>query len=154
VEMRRLLGVLNPRGRAEQDPTPGLDRLPLLIAQIERAGLPVQVSVGGDRRRLPAGVELSAYRIVQEALTNSLKHGGRTRARVQLTYHPEDLELCISDSGNGADRSPERAVHTAGSGLLGMQQRAVLLGGCLAAGPGPDGGFVVTARLPVAGVPQ
>jgi signal transduction histidine kinase len=154
VEMRRLLGVLNPRGRAEQSPTPGLDGLPTLIAQTEGAGLPVQMTVSGDRRRLPPGVELSAYRIVQEALTNSLKHGGRTRARVLLSYQPDCLELSICDTGASRGNGAEQAVGKAGRGLVGMQQRAALLGGCLAAGPGSDGGFVVTARLPVAGDPQ
>lgn len=154
VEMRRLLGVLNPHGRAGQNPTPGLDGLPMLIAQTERAGLPVQMAVGGDRRRLPAGVELSAYRIVQEALTNSLKHGGRTHACVLLMYRPDCLELSICDTGTGVGRALEHAARNPGRGLIGMQQRAALLGGCLAAGPGPHGGFVVTARLPVAGEPQ
>jgi signal transduction histidine kinase len=154
VEMRRLLGVLSPRGRLEQDPMPGLDGLPSLIAQIEQAGLSVQVTVEGDRRRLPAGVELSAYRIVQEALTNSLKHAGTARACVLLTYRLECLELCISDTGNGTNRAAEDVACASGRGLLGMQQRAALVGGCLTAGPGVDGGFVVTALLPVAGAPQ
>ncbi|HEY3089872.1 MAG TPA: histidine kinase [Jatrophihabitantaceae bacterium] len=154
VEMRRLLGVLSPCGRAGQDPMPGLDGLPSLIAQIERAGLPVQVTVEGDRRRLPAGVELSAYRIVQEALTNSLKHAGTTRSCVLLTYRRECLELCISDAGNGKNRPAEDVARTSGRGLLGMQQRAALVGGCLVAGTGDDGGFVVTALLPVAGAPR
>ena len=84
---------------------PGLDRLPTLIAQIEQAGLPVQLAVAGERRRLPAGVELSAYRIVQEALTNSLKHAGPTEAHVLLGYHDEFLELRISDTGHNGDAS-------------------------------------------------
>jgi signal transduction histidine kinase len=151
VEMRRLLGVLHPYGKSvEQSPMPGLDGLPSLIAQIERAGLPVQIAVGGNRRRLPAGVELSAYRIVQEALTNSLKHAWPTQARVLLCYHEDFLELCISDIGHGGDPRPENvAGRNEGRGLLGMQQRVALLGGSLAAGPAPDRGFVVTARLPV-----
>jgi signal transduction histidine kinase len=151
VEMRRLLGVLHPYGKpVEQSPMPGLDGLPSLIAQIERAGLPVQIAVGGNRRRLPAGVELSAYRIVQEALTNSLKHAWPTQARVLLCYYEDFLELCISDIGHGGDPRPENvARRNEGRGLLGMQQRVALLGGHLAAGPSPDRGFVVTARLPV-----
>ncbi len=151
VEMRRLLGVLHPYGKSvEQSPMPGLDGLPSLIAQIERAGLPVQIAVGGNRRRLPAGVELSAYRIVQEALTNSLKHAWPTQARVVLCYYEDFLELCISDIGHDGDPPPENvARQNEGRGLLGMQQRVALLGGYLAAGPAPDRGFVVTARLPV-----
>jgi signal transduction histidine kinase len=155
AEMRRLLGVLHPHGtQIEHGPVPGLDRLPTLIAQIERAGLPVQLAVAGERRRLPAGVELSAYRIVQEALTNSLKHAGPTQAKVLLGYHDEFLELRISDTGHNGD--PPQAVNgdgrTEGRGLVGMQQRAALLGGHVTAGPVPDRGFIVTAQLPVEGV--
>jgi signal transduction histidine kinase len=154
AEMRRMLGVLHAHGvQVEQAPLPGLDRLPTLIAQIEQAGLPVQMAVAGERRRLPAGVELSAYRIVQEALTNSLKHAGPTHAQILLGYHDEFLELRISDTGQ--DGQPSRPVnhenHTEGRGLVGMQQRAALLGGHVAAGPAPDRGFVVTARLPLEG---
>ncbi len=155
AEMRRLLGVLHPHGaQVERAPVPGLDRLPTLIAQIEQAGLPVQLAVAGERRRLPAGVELSAYRIVQEALTNSLKHAGPTEAHVLLGYHDEFLELRISDTGHNGDASAakqECRCRTEGRGLVGMQERAALLGGQVAAGPAPDRGFVVTAQLPVEG---
>jgi signal transduction histidine kinase len=156
VEMRRLVGVLHPDGtHAGEAPTPGLDGLPSLIDQIERAGLAVEVSIGGDRRRLPAGVELSAYRIIQEALTNSLKHAGPTRARVRLAYHEDFLELRISDAGRADDTRTENSVRRGdGRGLVGMQQRAALLGGYLDAGLAPGRGFVVTARLPVAGRPR
>ena len=153
TEMRRLLGLLHPHGaQVDRVPVPGLDRLPTLIAQIEQAGLPVQMVIAGERRRLPAGVELSAYRIVQEALTNSLKHAGPTEAHVLLGYNDEFLELCISDTGHHSDGSaPKQECRTEGRGLVGMQQRAALLGGQVAAGPAPDRGFVVTARLPVEG---
>lgn len=147
TEMRRLLGVLRTdRGGAERAPQPGLDRLPFLLAQVERAGLPVQLAVHGTPRPLPAGIELNAYRIVQEALTNTLKHAGTTRATVALGYHNGYLELQVRDDGRGgtADLVP-------GQGLVGMQQRAALLGGELAVGPGPEGGFRVMARLPVDG---
>jgi signal transduction histidine kinase len=156
TEMRRLLGLLHPHGaQVDRVPVPGLDRLPTLIAQIEQAGLPVQMAIAGERRRLPAGVELSAYRIVQEALTNSLKHAGPTEAHVLLGYHDEFLELCISDTGHNSDGSaPKQECRTEGRGLVGMQQRAALLGGQVAAGPAPDRGFVVTARLPVEGATQ
>jgi signal transduction histidine kinase len=131
---------------------PGLDRLPALIAQIEQAGLPVQLAVAGRRRRLPAGVELSAYRIVQEALTNTLKHAGPTHAQILLGYHEEFLELRIADTGHGHPPRPvNREDRGGGRGLVGMQQRAALLGGQVAAGPAPDRGFVVTARLPLEG---
>jgi signal transduction histidine kinase len=147
TEMRRLLDVLRTeRGGAERAPQPGLDRLPFLVAQVEQAGLPVQLTVNGTPRPLPAGIELSAYRIVQEALTNTLKHAGMTRAAVTLGYQDGFLELRISDEGRSGD-----AGLVPGQGLVGMQQRAALLGGELAAGPGPDGGFQVTAKLPVNG---
>jgi signal transduction histidine kinase len=143
VEMRRLLGVLHPDPGAERAPQPGLDQLPGLIAQIGRAGLPVELVVQGQWRPLPAGVELSAYRIVQEALTNALKHAGAGRAKVVLAYRAGGLELRIADDGRGA---PAGVV--AGRGLVGMRQRAALLGGRLVAGPDPQGGFQVTATLP------
>jgi signal transduction histidine kinase len=147
TEMRRLLGVLRTdRGGAERAPQPGLDRLRFLVAQVEQAGLPVQLTVNGTPRPLPAGIELSAYRIVQEALTNTLKHAGMTRAAVTLGYQDRYLELRISDDGHGSD-----AGLVPGQGLVGMRQRAALLGGELAAGPGPEGGFQVTAKLPVDG---
>jgi signal transduction histidine kinase len=147
TEMRRLLGVVRTeRGGAERAPQPGLDRLPFLVAQVEQAGLPVQITVTGTPRPLPAGIELNAYRIVQEALTNSLKHAGMTRAAVTLGYQDGYLELRISDDGRSRD-----ADLVPGQGLVGMQQRATLLGGELTAGRGPDGGFQVTAKLPVDG---
>jgi signal transduction histidine kinase len=142
-----LLGVLRTdRGEAERAPQPGLDRLPFLLAQVEQAGLPVQLTVHGTPRPLPAGIELNAYRIVQEALTNTLKHAGTTRATVALGYHNGYLELQVRDDGHSstADLVP-------GQGLVGMQQRAALLGGELAVGPGPEGGFRVMAKLPVDG---
>jgi signal transduction histidine kinase len=105
--------------------------------------LPVELVVQGRPRPLPEGVELSAYRIVQEALTNALKHAGAARATVVLGYCAGGLELRVSDDGRGA---PAGVV--AGQGLVGMGQRAALLGGQLVTGPGPQGGFQVTATLP------
>jgi signal transduction histidine kinase len=147
TELRRLLGVLRTdEDGAARDPQPGLDRLPFLLAQVRQAGLPVELTVHGTPRPLPAGIELSAYRIVQEALTNTLKHAGTTRASVALGYHGGFLELAICDDGRGCAADP-----VPGQGLVGMRQRAALLGGELAAGPGPDGGFRVLARLPTGG---
>jgi signal transduction histidine kinase len=144
VELRRLLGVLQAdQGQAERAPQPGLDRLPALVEQVGRAGLPVELVVHGSPRPLPAEVELSAYRIVQEALTNTLKHAGPTRAGVVLGYHPGMLELRVWDEGRGSTPGV-----VPGQGLVGMRQRAALLGGEVAARPGPEGGFQVTARLP------
>jgi signal transduction histidine kinase len=147
IEMRRLLGVLWTHAEGSTAPQPGLDELPALVASMERAGLPVLLTIEGEPRPLPAGVELNAYRIVQEALTNTLKHAGPTQAQVMLAYHPEFIELRVSDEGRG---------HVAGKlapghGLVGMRQRAAMLGGELSVGPRPGGGFEVTAKLPVGG---
>jgi signal transduction histidine kinase len=155
VEMRRLLGVL--RGDGDQAPSlapqPGLDQVPTLVEQVGRAGLEVDLVVEGQPAPLPAGVDLSAYRIVQEALTNALRHGGPGRARVMVRYGERDLELRIHNgvaSASGrrqgdADRQDGRSCR----GLLGMRERAHLFGGEMSAGPAPDGGFTVTARLPI-----
>jgi signal transduction histidine kinase len=147
TEMRGLLDVLQPdRDRAEPGSPLGLDQLPALIAQVQQTGLPVRLIVHGDPRPLPPGIELSAYRIVQEALTNTLKHASGARATVTVSHHPGALELRICDDGHG--RTPMSAP---GRGLAGMQQRATLLGGELTAGPRPGGGFQVVARLPLEG---
>ncbi len=142
VEMRRILGRLH----AEQDeaPPPGLDHLPTLLAQVERAGLPVRLTVQGDRPSLPDGVEVNAYRIIQEALTNALKHAGPTRADVMVGYRPGSLSLRIHDQGRGGH--PD---FLDGYGLTGMRRRAAQLGGDIAVGPDPDGGFRVVVNLPV-----
>jgi signal transduction histidine kinase len=143
-EMRRLLGLLGDED-APREPQPGLDRLDELVAGARGAGLEVDASVEGPLRRLPAGVDLSAYRIVQEALTNAMKHGGRCRARVVVRYGLDALELEIVDDGRGGAGAPG-----AGRGLVGMRERVVLLGGELTAGPAADGrGFQVHARLPL-----
>jgi signal transduction histidine kinase len=146
TEMRRLLGVLWTDDGDSRAPQPGLDQLPALVAQIERAGLPVQVTINGTPRPLPAGVELNAYRIVQEALTNTLKHAGPTRAEVDIAYDQDSVSVCVSDQGRGSTRDL-----TAGHGLVSMAQRAALLGGEVTAAPTPEGGFQVKAVLPVEG---
>ena len=150
TEMRRLLGVLRADpGHADRAPQPGLAQLPALLAQVARAGLPVRLATRGTPRPLPAGVQLSAYRIVQEALTNTLKHAAAAGATVVLGYRAGALELEVRDDGQG---SP--AGLAAGQGLVGMRQRAALLGGQLTAGPAPGGGFQVTAHLPIDGTPM
>lgn len=147
IEMRRLLNVLRAdRGQDNRAPQPGLDQLPALVAQVRRAGLPVELVVGGEARPLAAGVELSAYRIIQEALTNILKHAGPTRAWVELAYHPGLLELTVRDEGRGSSRDV-----VAGHGLVGIGQRVTLLHGELVVGPAPGGGFQVRAKLPLGG---
>ena len=109
--------------------------------------MPVEVAVTGDSRPLPPGVDVSAYRIVQEALTNSLKHAGPARAQVRVAYRPGEVELSIFDDGA---RAPEHepARRSPGQGLIGMRERAHLFGGSLEAGPSPTGGFRVRAVLP------
>ena len=127
-------------------PQPGLATLPLLVEQVRRSGLPVELSVEGKPVDLPAGVDLSAYRIVQEALTNTLKHAGPAQAWVNVRYAGEDIEIEVVNDGRGQTDSDG-----GGHGLVGMQERAALCGGELESGPLPDGGFKIAARLPVAG---
>ena len=147
VEMRRLLAVLWTHENGSKDPQPKLAQLSALVAQVERAGLPIRLCIHGEPRALPAGVELNAYRIVAEALTNALKHAGPARAEVELAYHPEFLELRIRDDGRGSSLDELRPGH----GVVGMRQRALMLGGDVTVGPRKDRGFEVTARLPVDG---
>jgi signal transduction histidine kinase len=155
VEMRRLLGML--RGEEEQRPSlapqPGLAEVPSLVEQVGRAGLEVELVVEGAETPLPAGVDLSAYRIVQEALTNAVKHGGPGRAVVLVRYGDHHLELRVWEEGRPAagNGSPprDRPPTAPGRGLLGMRERVALFGGELHAGPGPDGGFTVDARIPI-----
>jgi signal transduction histidine kinase len=155
VEMRRLLGVLRGDGEpaASLAPQPGLAQVPSLVEQVGRAGLEVELVVEGREAPLPAGIDLSAYRIVQEALTNALRHGASGQARVVVRYGERDLELQVHNGVESASgrRSPDsdRQVRRSGRGLLGMQERVRLFGGELRAGPEPDGSFTVTARIPI-----
>jgi signal transduction histidine kinase len=115
---------------------------------VRAAGLPVTFEVAGDGRALPAGAQLTVFRLVQEALTNTLKHAGATRARVNLRYWPGELEVEVIDDGPGAGTS---ARGPGGLGLIGMRERAALHGGRLTAGPAPGGGFAVRVKLPTPG---
>ena len=126
-------------------PQPGLAGLAELVEHVRAAGLLVSVRVEGDERPLPAGVDLSAYRIVQEGLTNALKHAGPARAEVLVRYGERDLELRVSDDGRGHDPGSNGGGH----GLVGMRERVAVYGGELEAGPGPEGGFRLRARLPL-----
>jgi signal transduction histidine kinase len=146
AEMRRLLGMLR-KGDEELAlaPQPSLRHLDTLVAQVREAGLPVELTVEGEPTALPPGVDLSAYRIVQEALTNALKHAGPATARVLVRYGSEDLEVEVTDTG----RRPAGG-DGAGHGLVGMRERVTLFGGQLEAGRRGEGGFAVRARLPLA----
>ena len=149
-ELRQLLGVLrHDEEKPSLSPQPGLDQLDRLVDDVRHAGLPVDISVEGRPVQLPPTVDLSAYRIVQEALTNVLKHEGRVPTTVVVRYGPDDLEIEVADQG---PRVPVTPVQTdAGHGLAGMRERVALFGGDLRAGPRPGGGFVVVARIPLAG---
>jgi signal transduction histidine kinase len=152
-DMERMLGVLRESEviSRELGPQPGLLQVDGLATQVSEAGLPVEVTVQGRPLDLPASVELSAYRIVQEALTNALKHSGGSRARVTIRYEPDSLELEITDDGHGSLQRMSGAAG-AGRGLIGMRERVAIFGGELSAGPMAEGGYRVHARLPLKGV--
>ena len=150
TEMRQLLGVLRSGDGAGQEPAalvpaPGLDDLDALVADVVRSGLPVELRVHGDRPAVPPGVDLSAYRVVQEALTNVLKHAGPARAVVDVRYGDSSVTVEVTDDGRGATGSGAAGGH----GLAGMRERVAVHGGTLDAGPGPAGGFRVAARFPL-----
>jgi signal transduction histidine kinase len=142
LDMRRLLDVL--RVDPEYDPQPGLDLLDDLISRTRSAGLPVEVEVTGERRPLTPGLDLCAYRVVQESLTNVLKHAGPATARVGLDFGDRMLTVKVTD--DGPVRAPRDSP--ASHGIRGMRERAELYGGVLTAGPMAGGGFMVVARLP------
>jgi signal transduction histidine kinase len=143
-EIRRILGVLRDDGAAAYQPAPGLVDLDRLVGDFEVAGLPVTVGVEGSPKSLPAGIDLTAYRIVQEALTNTLKHAGPARATVTIEYRPAELRLHVTDDGRGVNGTASDGGH----GLLGMRERVGVYGGSLIAGPKVGGGFDVVATLP------
>ena len=143
ADLRRVLGIL--QDSAEYEPQPGLDQLDRLIDQVRATGLHVSLEIEGSPRPLSAAVELSAFRIVQEALTNSLKHAAAEHVRVRIRYG-DKLELEIRDDGVGQENTDGG---TAGSGLIGMRERVALLGGALAAGATPGGGYRVAAEIPI-----
>jgi signal transduction histidine kinase len=150
TELRRLLGVIRAEeehaGAAAYAPQPGIEYLAELVAQMRETGLAVELSVLGEPRELPEGVGLCAYRIVQEALTNTLKHADASQARVSVRYVSDALELRITDDGRGA--APVNG-DTTGHGLIGMRERVALFGGELSVGPLAGQGFEVSARLPL-----
>jgi signal transduction histidine kinase len=154
VELRSVLGVLRAVDEgAPRAPAPGLARLGDLADTAAAAGLAVQVEESGQRSPLPADVDLAAYRIVQEALTNSARHSGGTNAIIRIVYGEDALVVEVDDDGTW--RPPSRSPgqpHGTGSGIAGMTERAAALGGTLQAGPRPGGGFAVRARLPLPGL--
>jgi signal transduction histidine kinase len=154
TELRRLLGVLRTDGAAEdREPQPGLDRIGELVARMGDAGLPVTLRRRGDDRPVGEGVSLAAYRIVQEALTNTLRHAGPVATEVTVTVTADAVRVRVADTDAGAGPVPpgqgrEDRPAGAGHGLAGMRERAALFGGTVQAGPRPGGGWLVEAELP------
>ena len=147
TEMRRLLSAMRREGEeAELVPQPGLDGLDALLDEVGRAGLPAKLHVDGQPFALPRGIELSAYRIVQEGLTNALKHAHASDADVIVRYRPDELEIEVRDNGRGSATSDGQ-----GHGLVGVRERVKIYGGEMSAGRSAEGGFVLSTRLPVAG---
>jgi signal transduction histidine kinase len=145
AEMRRLLGAMRTDGdEAELTPQPGLDGLDSLVERVGRAGLPVRLHVDGEPVALPRAIELSAYRIVQEGLTNALKHAHATRADVTVRYEPDELQLEVRDNGLGT-----ATTDGLGHGLVGIRERVKIYGGEMTAGTATGGGFVLSTRLPL-----
>jgi len=148
-EMRRLLGLLRTEDDHSLVPQPTLERLEDLAEELRASGLPVEISVRGVPGVLPPGVDVSAYRIVQEALTNALKHAGPARARVEIAYDEDSVLVEVTDDGAGADAASNGAqVPGSGHGLVGIRERVAIVGGDLHAGPRPTGGYAISARLP------
>jgi signal transduction histidine kinase len=145
-ELRAMVGLLRgSEPEVRHAPAPGLGELDTLVRFACRAGVDVECSVGGEVRPLPAAIELTAYRIVQESLTNVVRHAHASRARVLVHFGPSALVLRIEDNGRGANSVPADDGH----GVIGMRERATALGGSLTAGPSAGGGYVVSAQLPV-----
>jgi signal transduction histidine kinase len=159
TEMRRLVGMLRSDEEDERLPQPSVADIPMLVTQMREAGLRVDLTVTGESSGVPVGVGLSAYRIVQEALSNAVRHAGRARAEVHVHYGPESIEVQVLDDGPGSAAVPpgSGAGSAAGSGvgsgvgghgLVGMRERVALYGGTFSAGTRPEGGFAVRALLP------
>jgi signal transduction histidine kinase len=152
-ELHAMLGVLRERdgdpGGAPLSPAPGLAELDALVAQAAGAEVEVRVSLEGEPRRLPPAVDLAAYRVVQESLTNVVRHAGASRADITVSHHDGRVEIQVVDDGHGADHPSGNGSGGSGQGIPGMRERARALGGSLEAGPRPGGGFRVQASLPV-----
>ncbi|MHB8793481.1 MAG: sensor histidine kinase [Thermoleophilia bacterium] len=147
AEMRRLLGAMRSDGDgAELTPQPGLESLKPLLEDVGRAGLPVRLHVEGDPYPLPRAIDLSAYRIVQEGLTNALRHARASQADVTIKYRPDEVWIEVSDDGEGGSKND-----SPGFGLAGIRERVKIYGGEMTAGAAPQGGFVLRTRLPIGG---
>ena len=146
AEMRRLLGIVRGDGPMTLAPQPSLAHVDLLVDQVREAGLDVRLQLDGERRQLAPGVDLAAYRIVQEALTNTVKHAGPARAEVLVRYGRDEVEIEVCDDGRGGQTDG-----STGHGLVGMRERVALYGGACTAGTAPSGGFRVHAVLPLDG---
>ncbi|MFE4517645.1 sensor histidine kinase, partial [Kitasatospora sp. NPDC056783] len=154
TELRQVMGLLTidaetgdaPAADAGLSPQPGLDRLDALVEGVRRAGLPVELAVHGERRPVPPGIELAAYRVVQEALTNTVKHAGGAAAEVTVEYAPDRLRIEVTDTGG---RPTGAAATGNGRGLLGLRERLAVYGGTLHTGRRPRGGYRVTALVPL-----
>ncbi|MER7930142.1 histidine kinase [Streptomyces sp. NPDC096057] len=149
-ELRATVGLLRQRGDTDspRDPTPGVGQLPELLGSFERAGLSVEVTTEGETRPLSPGADLTAYRIIQEALTNVTKHARTADARVHLAYTRSWVTITVDDDGR-PDAPASRPGHASGYGLIGMRERAQSVGGRLQAGPRTEGGFTVSLELPM-----
>lgn len=152
-ELRHVIDLLALRGDGpgqaptdELAPPPGIDQLPALVARVNEAGVPVRLAVRGDATALPAGVDLAAYRVVQEALTNVVKHAAGARADIAIDYRPKTLHIEVRDTGGVPTPA---APQGNGRGLLGLRERLAVYGGALTAGPLPDGGYRVRAEIPL-----
>ena len=146
AEMRRLVGLLHDETEPDYAPQPGMQALDSLLATVRAAGLPVDLEVEGTQRELPPGVDLAAYRIVQEALTNTMKYAGPARAWVQIGWSEDELRIEVANNGRNTAKG-------SGYGQAGMQERLRLYGGRLETGPRPDGGYVVRAFVPIGSTP-
>jgi signal transduction histidine kinase len=147
AEMRRLLGAMRSDGDdVDLAPQPGLGSLDALLEQIDRTGLAVELHVDGEPFPLPRAIDLSAYRIVQEGLTNAVKHAHASRVDVKVSYAPDAVQLEVRDDGAGAADGSDP-----GFGLVGIRERVKIYGGEMSAGRSPEGGFVLTTRLPITG---
>jgi signal transduction histidine kinase len=145
AEMRRMVGVLRrPEEAPALAPQPSLEHLDKLVEQTREAGLPVELRVEGESVQLPAGIDLTAYRLIQEGLTNAIKHARATRAEVLVRFTGDHVELAVSDDGDGGGSSDG-----GGHGLVGMRERVSVYGGELEAGSAPNGGYRLRARLPI-----